>query len=168
MEAVKQLSANIVLAGFLISFISRTASDGLRVILLGVSDSQTRETLETTLTVLVFVITGSLSTKSLVIFYFIFELLVLRVKLEAGEISDYNLQMRGLKLKKKMALIAFATIEAVILVLIGLNQKDKESSLLIVDLFMRACNILLYAYMFMLFVELITFFEKKKKDKLRL
>ena len=98
----------------------------------------------------------------------IFELLVLRVKLEAGEISDYNLQMRGLNLKKKMALIAFATIEAVILVLIGLNQKDKESSLLIVDLVMRACNILLYAYMFMLFVELITFFEKKKKDKLRL
>ena len=38
MEAVKQLSANIVLAGFLISFISRTASDGLRVILLGMSD----------------------------------------------------------------------------------------------------------------------------------
>ena len=120
------------------------------------------------MTVLVFVITGSLSTKSLVIFYFIFELLVLRVKLEAGEISDYNLQMRGLKLKKKMALIAFAAVEGVILVLIGMNMKDKESSLIIVDLAMRACNILLYAYMFILFVQLISFFDKKKKDKLRL
>jgi hypothetical protein len=91
MEAVKQHSANIVLAAFLISFISRTVSDGLRVVLIGVSDSKTEETFENILEVSVFIITASLSAKSLGIFYFIFDLLALRVKLDAVQISDYNL-----------------------------------------------------------------------------
>jgi hypothetical protein len=91
MEAVKQHSTNIVLAAFLISFISRTISDGLRVVLIGVSDSKTEEIFEKILEVSVFIITASLSAKSLGIFYFIFDLLALRVKLDAVQISDYNL-----------------------------------------------------------------------------
>jgi glucan phosphoethanolaminetransferase (alkaline phosphatase superfamily) len=124
--------------------------------------------LETILSVLVFVITGSLSAKSIGIFYFIFDLLSLRNKLDAVQISDYNLKMRGLNLNKQIVLIAFAAIEIVILVLIALRQQYKDNSLLAADLAMRACNILIYTYMFLHFVKLITFFQKKKKENLRL
>ena len=72
-------------------------------------------------TVLIFVITVSLSAKSLVIFHFIFELLALRVKLEAGQFSDYLQLMRGLKIKKKVVMITFGTIEGVFLVMIAIN-----------------------------------------------
>ena len=72
-------------------------------------------------TVLIFVITVSLSAKSLVIFHFIFELLALRVKLEAGQFSDYLQLMRGLKIKKKVVMITYGTIEGVFLVMIAIN-----------------------------------------------
>ena len=124
--------------------------------------------METILSVLVFVITGSLSAKSIGIFYFIFDLLSLRNKLDAVQISDYNLKMRGLNLNKQIVLITFAAIEIVILVLIALRQQYKDNSLLVADLAMRACNILIYTYMFLHFVKLITFFQKKKKENLRL
>jgi hypothetical protein len=39
MEAVKQHSATIVLVAFLISFISRTVSDALRLIIRGLADT---------------------------------------------------------------------------------------------------------------------------------
>jgi hypothetical protein len=77
--------------------------------------------LETAVTVLIFVITVSLSAKSLVIFHFIFELLALRVKLEAGQFSDYLQLMRGLNLKKKVVMITFGTIDGVFLVMIAIN-----------------------------------------------
>jgi hypothetical protein len=76
--------------------------------------------------------------------------------------------MRGLNVKKQIVLIAFAAIELVILVLIALRKHYKDNSLLIVDLVMRACNILIYTYMFLHFVKLISFFQKKKKENLRL
>ena len=73
------------------------------------------------MTVLIFVITVSLSAKSLVIFHFIFELLALRVKLEAGQFSDYLQLMRGLNIKKKVVIITYGTIEGVFLVMIAIN-----------------------------------------------
>jgi hypothetical protein len=67
------------------------------------------------------VITVSLSAKSLVIFHFIFELLALRVKLEAGQFSDYLQLMRGLNLKKRVVMITFGMIDGVFLVMIAIN-----------------------------------------------
>jgi hypothetical protein len=78
--------------------------------------------LETAVTVLIFVITVSLSAKSLVIFHFIFELLALRVKLEAGQFSDYLQLMQGLNLKKRVVMITFGTIDGVFLVMIAINS----------------------------------------------
>jgi hypothetical protein len=72
-------------------------------------------------TVLYFVISVSLSAKSLVIFHFIFELLALRVKLEAGQFSDYLQLMRGLNLKKRVVMITFGMIDGVFLVMIAIN-----------------------------------------------
>ena len=89
MEAVKQYSATIVLVAFLLSFISRTVSNALRLILIEVAEKSTKDSLDTILTVLIFVIKVSVSAKCLVIFRFIFELLALRVKLDAGQVSDY-------------------------------------------------------------------------------
>ena len=74
------------------------------------------------MTVLIFVITVSLSAKSLVIFNFIFELLALRVKLEAGQFSDYLQLMQGLNLKKRVVMITFGTIDGVFLVMIAINS----------------------------------------------
>lgn len=74
------------------------------------------------MTVLIFVITVSLSAKSLVIFHFIFELLALRVKLEAGQFSDYLQLMQGLNLKKRVVMITFGTIDGVFLVMIAINS----------------------------------------------
>ena len=73
------------------------------------------------MTVLYFVISVSLSAKSLVIFHFIFELLALRVKLEAGQFSDYLQLMRGLNLKKRVVMITFGMIDGVFLVMIAIN-----------------------------------------------
>ena len=113
-----------------------------------------------------FVINAASAAKSMVIFQFIYEIAALRVKVDATQVAECTKEVKELNWKKRVLLVSYAFIIGAILSLKAVFLMNKSKALMMLDVWMRLCTILIYTYMFVQFVYLISFFRRKKEAKL--